>query len=102
MTAYDARLRMERTDEAPISVLIDLTDNRLTMRSGEIEVADWARDEIRVSALPDGFHVRAEGEEIILDVTEDARFALDLGLRNAPPILRRRMAALLRDDAPDR
>ncbi|MGH8872704.1 MAG: hypothetical protein ACRDWS_12070 [Acidimicrobiia bacterium] len=102
MTAYDARLRMERTDEAPISVLIDLTDDRLTMRSGEIEVADWARDEIRVSALPDGFHVRAEGEEIILDVAEDARFALDLGLRNAPPILRRRMAALLRDDAPDR
>lgn len=102
MTAYDARLRMDRTDETPISVLIDLTDDRLTMRSGEIEVADWARDEIRVSALPDGFHVRAEGEEIILDVTEDARFALDLGLRNAPPILRRRMAALLRDDAPDR
>jgi hypothetical protein len=102
MTAYDARLRIDRTEGAPISVLIDLTDDRLTMTSGEIEVADWARNEIRISALPDGFHVRAEGEEIILDVTDDARFALDLGLRNAPPLLRRRMSALLRSDASDR
>jgi hypothetical protein len=100
MTAYDARLRLDGTDEAPISVLIDLSDDRLTMMAGEIEVGDWARDEIRISALPDGFHVRAEGEEIILDVTDDAQFALDLGLRNAPPLLRRRMSALLRSDAP--
>ena len=100
MTAYDARLRLDGTDEAPISVLIDLTDDRLSMMAGEIEVGDWARDEIRVSAMPDGFHVRAEGEEIILDVTDDARFALDLGLRNAPPLLRRRMSALLRSDGP--
>ncbi len=102
MSAYDARLRIDGTNEAPIHVLIDLTDDRITMTAGEVEVADWARDEIRVSALPDGFHVRAEGEEIILDVTEDARFALDLGLRNAPPYLRRRMSALLRLDPGER
>ena len=80
-------------------MLIDLTDERFTMRSADIEVADWARDEIRVAPQLDGFHIRAEGHEIILDVTDDARFALDLELRNAPPILRRRMSALLRSDA---
>jgi hypothetical protein len=96
MTAYDAMLRLKGTDDSPIHVLIDLTDDRFTMRSAEIEVASWARDEIRVAPQVDGFHIRAEGEEIILDVTEDARFALDLGLRNAPPLLRRRMSALLR------
>jgi hypothetical protein len=99
MTAYDARLRLSGADEAPISVVIDLTDDRLTMTAGDIEVGDWARDQVRVSAMPDGFHVRAEGEELILDVTDDAHFALDLGLRNAPPILRRRMSALMRNDA---
>ena len=102
MAFYDAQLRLDGFDEAPISVMIDLTDERMTMRSGDIEVGDWARNEIRVSALPDGFHVRAEGEEMILDVSDDARFALDLGLRNAPPILRRRMSALLRNDPADR
>jgi hypothetical protein len=99
MTAYDAQLRLSGTDDAPISVVIDLTDDRLTMMAGEVEVGDWARDEVRISAMPDGFHVRAEGEEIILDVTDDAHFALDLGLRNAPPLLRRRMSALMRSDA---
>ena len=96
MSSYDARLRMIGTDEAPIHVVIDLTDERLTMMSADVEVADWAREEIRVTPANDGFHIRAEGEEIILDVTEDAQFALDLGLRNAPPTLRRRMSALLR------
>ena len=96
MAAYDAQLRLSWTDDEPIHVSIDLTDERFTMRSGDVEVADWDRDQIRVSPHLDGFHIRAEGEEIILDVTDDARFALDLGLRNAPPLLRRRMSALLR------
>lgn len=99
MTAYDAKLRLEGTEESAIRVVVDLTDDRLTMTAGDIEVADWSRDEIRISALQDGFHVRAEGEEIVLDVTDDARFAIDLGLRQAHPFLRRRMAALLREDA---
>jgi hypothetical protein len=101
MTVYGAQLRLGGSDEEPIRVMIDLTDERLAMRAGEVEVGDWSREEIRVTALLDGFHVRAEGEEIVLDVTEDARFALELGLRNAPPILRRRMGALLRSDAPE-
>ena len=99
MTAYDAKLRLSGTDDDPIHVLIDLTEDRITMRSGDIEVANWALDEIRVAPQLDGFHIRAEGEEVVLHVTEDARFALDLGLRNAPPLLRRRMSALLRSDA---
>jgi hypothetical protein len=53
---------------------------------------------MRIQALPDGFHIRAEGEAIVLDVTDDAEFALELGLRNAHPALRRRMSALMRDD----
>jgi hypothetical protein len=96
MAAYDAQLRLSWTDDEPIHVLIDLTEDRFTMKSGGVEVADWQRDQIRVSPHLDGFHIRAEGEEIILDVTDDARFALDLGLRNAPPLLRRKMSALLR------
>ena len=78
-------------------VLVDLSEDRLKMTAGEIEVADWPRDEIRISALLDGFHIRAEGEEVVLDISDDARFALDLGLRNAHPVLRRRMSALLRE-----
>ena len=98
MTAYDARLRIEGESEPPMPVVVDLTEDRMTMSIGEEEVADWARSEMRISALPDGFHIRAEGEAIVLDVEEDAQFALDLGLRNAHPTLRRKMSALMRDE----
>lgn len=98
MTSYDARLRLSGDTGLPLGVEIDLTDGRMKVRSGEGELANWNIDRIRVSAMQDGFHVRAEGEEVILNVTDDARFAIELGLRTAYPGLRRRMAALMRDD----
>ncbi|HEX6220448.1 MAG TPA: hypothetical protein VF115_05100 [Acidimicrobiia bacterium] len=100
MTVYDASLRIEGEDSPPLAVVVDLSDDHLKMSVGEQEVADWTREEMRVSAMPDGFHIRAEGEAIILDVTDDAHFAVELGLRNAHPQLRQRMAALLRSDEP--
>lgn len=98
MTAYEAQLQIEGDDTQPLPVLVDLTDNKLTMTIGSQEVAAWNRDQMRIAAMPDGFHIRAEGEAIILDVSDDAKFALELGLRNAHPALRRRMSALLRSD----
>ena len=98
MTSFDARLRLNGDTGLPLGVEIDLTDGHMKVRSGNQELADWNVDLIRVSAMQDGFHVRAEGEEVILNVTEDARFAIELGLRTAHPGLRRRMAALIRDD----
>lgn len=99
MSAYEGWLRIPGDSEPPLGVEIDLTDDRFVVTAGDAQVGNWSRDEIRISALQDGFHLRAEGEEVVLDVTDDARFALDLGLRNAHPNLRRRMAALMRDDA---
>lgn len=98
MTAYDAHLQIEGEGTPPVPVVVDLTDDRLTMSIGEEEVADWARGEMRVQALPDGFHIRAEGEAVVLDVSDDARFAVELGLRTAHPALRQKMAALLRSN----
>lgn len=102
MTAYDAKLQIEGEATEPLPVTVDLTGDRLIMIVGDEAVADWSKDEMRISALPDGFHIRAEGESIVLDVTDDARFAVELGLRNAHPDLRQRMAALIRnEDRPD-
>lgn len=99
MAAYDGKLRLEGEPDQPMNVVIDLTGERMRVMAGDVEVADWAREELRVRALTDGFHVRAEGEEVVLDVREDARFAIELGLKSAHPLLRRRIAALMRDDA---
>jgi hypothetical protein len=98
MSAFEGRLRLTGDDAPPVGVEIDLTDERMRVHAGDVEVADWSLSDIRVSALTDGFHVRAEGEEVVLDVIEDGRFAIELGLRSAHPALRRRMSALMRED----
>lgn len=99
MAEYDGKLRIDGEADRPMNVTIDLTGDRMKVMAGDVEVADWSRDEFRIRALIDGFHVRAEGEEVVLDIREDARFAIDIGLKSAHPTLRRRMAALMRDEA---
>lgn len=98
MSTYEASLRMAGEDGPGLPVIVDLRDDRLEIRSGDVEIGDWSRDEVRVNADVDGIHLRAEGEEVVLDLTKDAEFAVEIGLRQAPPLLRRRMAQLLRTD----
>lgn len=97
MPTFEGRLRVEGDTGPEIGVEIDLNGERLKVAAGEVEIADWSLEEIRVAALQDGFHVRAEGEEVVLEVEDDGHFAIDLGLKTAHPALRRKMAALLRD-----
>lgn len=89
---------MSGDSQPPLGVEVDLTDDHMVVVSGEMEIADWQVDDLRVSALEDGFHITAEGEDVILEVVDDARFAVELGLKNAHPELRKRMSQLLRDD----
>lgn len=98
MSSYEALLRMLGEDGPGLPVVIDLRDDRLGISAGDVEIGDWSRDEVRINADVDGIHVRAEGEELVLDLTEDAEFAVEFGLRQAPPLLRRRMAQLLRSE----
>ena len=80
MTSFDARLRMLGQSGFPLGVELDLTNERMTVMSGDAEVADWALKEIQISSLPDGFHILAEGEEIILNVIDGEGFAALIGL----------------------
>ncbi len=98
MADFEGVLRTPTERDTAIRVVIDLTEERLRLRSTDTEIADWSLDEIRVNALSDGFHVKAEGEEIILDLTKDAEFAVALGLGSAPVDLARRMS-MVRDRA---
>jgi hypothetical protein len=66
----------------PLGVEVDLTGDRMTVTAGSSQVANWALEEIRVLSLPDGFHIKAEGEEVILNVDDKSRFAIEVGLTN--------------------
>ena len=83
MTAFDARLRVIGQTGFPLVVEVDLSGKRMTVTAGETRLADWGLEEIKVVALPDGFHIEAEGEEVILNLADKARFAVEVGLRDA-------------------
>lgn len=98
MSSFEGQLRMSGDDQPPLIVEVDLTGDHMLLTAGEMEIADWEVEDLRVSALEDGFHITAEGEDVILEVADDARFAVELGLKNAHPALRKRMSQLIRGD----
>lgn len=80
MTSFDARLRLLSQPGMPLGVEVDLNDRRMVVTSDGKEVADWSLDDIRVVVRSDGFYFEAEGEEVILNVSDTRRFASEIGL----------------------
>jgi hypothetical protein len=79
MTSFDARFRLIGESGFPLGVEIDLTSDRMVVMVDGQSLADWSLNEIKVHSRPDGFHIAAEGEEIILNVSDGARFAREIG-----------------------
>lgn len=89
MSAFNARLRLPGQSRIPLGVEVDISDERITLTSGERKVAQWSLAEIDVDYLSDGFHITADGEEVVLSVVESSQFASELGVtanRPAPKI----------------
>lgn len=80
MTSFDARLRLVGQSGLPLGVEVDLTGERMSVTAGGSQIADWALQDISIAPLPDGFHIEAEGEEVVLNVTDGARFAAEIGI----------------------
>jgi hypothetical protein len=98
MDHFDGSLKLAGT-EAPVRVAIDLTDDHvMRITAEEIEIGQWKIGHLAVKALDDGFHMIADGEELIIRTDNDPAFALAVGIRNAPTQLRRQMSDLMRYD----
>jgi hypothetical protein len=74
-----------------VRVLID--DARLRLVAGNELIGEWERSELGISALHEGFLIRADGEEIVLVTDDDPAVAEALGIAAATPRLARRLAA---------
>lgn len=81
MTSFDARLRLVSQKGLPLVVEVDLTGDRMVVTRDGKELADWPMDEIEILLRSDGFHIAAEGEEVVLNVFDKNSFARRLGLR---------------------
>jgi hypothetical protein len=81
MSSFDARLRLPGS-RLPLGVEVDILHERMTVTSGERTVAQWPLERLDVALRPDGFHVRVDGEELVLSVSDSNRFAAELGVGN--------------------
>lgn len=79
MTSFDARLRLIGETGLPLGVEVDISGERMIVKSGPETVADWSLPEIEIESFADGFHIKAEGEEIVLNVVDESRFVIELG-----------------------
>lgn len=99
MPQFHGSLRMPGETGPGLRVVIDLTqDSHLQIAASSDLIGDWPLTEVGIRAADDGFHLLAEGEEVILRTDNDPAFAVAVGLRNAPALLRRQMSDLLRND----
>lgn len=80
MTSFDARLRLVNDAGLPLGVEVDLTGERMVVTAGSQPLTDWPIDQIQVLSRSDGFCIEAEGEELLLNVTDGIRFARELGI----------------------
>ena len=113
MSSFDGRLHMPGYSRIPLGVAVDISDERLTLISGERKIGDWSLRDVEVAAMSDGFHIKVDDEEVVLSVTESDRFESELGSvvsasravtetvvrdRVAPNINRRRRLSLAPDE----
>jgi hypothetical protein len=87
--------------ESAIRVEIHLEDEELRLVSTHGELGRWPLADIGVAAKLDGFHLRIEGEELVVSTNDDARFAIALGIRSSNSPRLNRLLAAARDDGLD-
>jgi hypothetical protein len=101
-TDLTGTVRMMGQAESAVRVEIHLEDEELRLVSAHGELGRWSLSDIGVAAKLDGFHLRIEGEELVISTNDDARFALALGIRSSSSPRLNRLLAGARDQGLDR
>lgn len=80
MSSFNARLRLPGRTKLPLGVEVDIRHERMILTAGERTVATWPLDEIIITPRSDGFHIKVDGDEVVLHVSDSTRFAAELGI----------------------
>ncbi len=91
MSSFTARLHLPGQTKLPLSVEVDVDEERMVLSSGHREVAQWQLAELEVEVKPDGLHLKIDHEEVVLNADDQEGLVRVLGLyddetrRNLPP-----------------
>lgn len=84
MSSYDARLGLPEQPQLPLPVRLVTTGDSITLHVGNTLIADWPLDQVAITREKRGFRIVADGEDLIVDITEANRFALEMGIDTSP------------------
>jgi hypothetical protein len=92
-TELSGTVRVIGDSDATASVVVSLEDEVLALNGASGEIGHWPLKSVGINSRSDGFHLKVEGEELVLRTSDDARFALAVGLQaSSSPRLTRAMA----------
>lgn len=98
MSTYKGRLQISGVVDRPLDIYMDLDREALAMRTpdGE-EIGAWPLDKVQITGRDEGFTFQINGIPGWVRTENDGAFATEIGLRWAPPRLRRLMATYARE-----
>jgi hypothetical protein len=84
---------MSEVTDWPLDISIDLDRESLAMRTADgSEIGAWPLETVQITGRDDGFTFQINGVPAWVRTNDDGAFATEIGLRWAPPRLRRLMA----------
>ncbi len=99
MGTYRGKLEMSDVTDRPLDITIDLDRESLAIETADgFELGAWTRETVKITGRDDGFTFQIDGSPAWVRTNDDGAFATEIGLRWAPPRLRRLMAVSSRSD----
>jgi hypothetical protein len=80
MPEFTGNLRLASDPTTSVAADVVVEADRLVLNSGASQIGDWKRKEVDIDVSAEGFRLRADGEDLILDVTDPDGFAAAVGI----------------------
>ncbi|HEX2420099.1 MAG TPA: hypothetical protein VHL55_00740, partial [Acidimicrobiia bacterium] len=92
-TDLTGTVRMAGETQTGIRVEIHLDKETMSLVSPYGVLGSWPLSRMGIASRVDGFHLKVEGEELVLSTNDDVAFALAVGIRSTTsPRLNRQLA----------
>lgn len=93
MGTYRGKLEMSEVTDRPLDITIDLDRASMAIETVDgFEIGEWPLEIVQITGRDDGFTFQINGMPAWVRTNDDGAFATEIGLRWAPPRLRRLMA----------
>lgn len=80
VSSFAARLQLPGQTRLPINVVVDISDEQITLASGDHNLGEWPLEEVVGEVRSDGIYLKLGGEEIVLSLPDSDLFADALGI----------------------